>query len=198
MEENGKFKMNFQLGVVKSGVKMSGSSLPQITATSTFNKFNINNPAQALMGVKEGSYLVFSDMITGADDMDSRFYIFEGWDTGKVNEAGEAIFTGAKIGVGANFNYSKIYGLILKQDWEALEVHPSDLIRDGLMEKSGKALVALKKVTADLEAVADGEPLVVGQDADGNDVMRVVYRLHNYEETAHTPRVQGDGFSPED
>ena len=190
MEENvSKFANAFVGKVVRSGSKVNGSSRPEVVLVSTFNKFTLNSAGMRTMGLVKGQKIVVLDITEEATDIQNRFFVTPGYDTGEVDDDNKAVFEGATLSPQGGFNYSVVWGNILSGDHESVQQSESDLVRKGLVEKKeGAKPVALKKIHMKLEVVADGEVLPIGEDAEGNKIEQKVWMLTDFEEKDHTPR----------
>jgi len=190
--ELSKFANAFVGKVVPSGSKVSGSNRPEIVLVSTYNKFVINAAGKQIMGLSDGDHIALIDMTQEATSMEDRFFVTKGYDTGRIDEAGNAVIEGGKVSSNGGFNYSKSWGVILSGDHTALQLSEADLVREQLVSKVGdEKPVALKKIHMKLEPVADGEAVPVAQDKDGEYIVQKVWQLTEFEEVAHTPRNLG-------
>jgi len=175
--------LNFSKGAVKSGTKNVSEAYAQITLTSTYNHFKLNNKALAALDVVKGDTVVMFDMKPqGASDQTDRYYICKGW---KTKEGVE----GAKIGANNSYSYSGIYTTMLANDIENDSIAPEDLVKTGLMVSlegtNGPRYISTKIGTFKMEEYNDGEPVEV---ADG--VSQVVYVVQLVSFRDHTPRVE--------
>ena len=196
MEEVSRFS-GFASKVVPSGSKVQGSAFPTLTATSTKDKFNLNQKALALMGLTEGDNIAMLDVNRGevtTEDSNSRWYITAGWDKGKGQ------MEGAKIGKGGSFSYSGIYSAIQMNKPDIAEATVRDLVGAGKgiirqTESGADSFIATQKVQFKVEKLAE-------EDADGNlvtdfevakGVFQKVYALTEMEVIPHTPKEVGEG-----
>ena len=176
---------------VASGSKVSGSAYPQLTVTSTKDKFVLNSKALALMKLAEGLNVVMIDVNRGektTEDTNARWFLTAGWDKGKGN------FEGAKLGKNGSFSYAGIYSAILMNNPDIAEAKPADMVNAGLgiyrdAEKK-EGFIANRKVYFKVERLAeegpDGELITEFDVAAG--IKQPVYVLTEMEVTPHTPR----------
>lgn len=177
--------MNFKTAMVKSGKKSQEESYPQLVLTSTYNSFRLNNKALRALEVSKGDRVVMYDMGTAAPDADSRFFISAGFENSKGDT------TGAKItGVSNGFNYSGVYGAMLVNDDETMDITPAGLIAKDLLydkdEDSNGQYVARRVATAELVPYNGGEPVEVD-----DNVFVKLFAVTNIEFTEHTKREIG-------
>jgi hypothetical protein len=176
--EQSNFASIFEQGFIPSGKKISGSSRPEIIASSTKDKFVINSRAAALMGLEEGDRVVMSDLSgkPGVESQEQRFYITKGFEYGGKP-------AGAKLGKAFVFSYSGPYGAIMADDVEVKECNTADLVRMGkgiIKEESGN-FVALQKVHMEVVLVGEASPM--------KDVPpQPIYALTNFEIVEHDPK----------
>lgn len=182
---------NLKRGIVKSGVKVTSSSTPEIVADSTYNKFTINAPARDLMDIKKGERLIFIDLMGDATNMNDRFFVAKGYQNGDKQE-------GYKIGETYSFNCSGPYSAIINGDFEVKSLKQRELVESGLIierehvsEKTGKpftSYVSTKKVFMQLEAINDGEEVPYAETEAGEEIVGKVWALTGFNYVDHTPK----------
>lgn len=179
---------NFQQALVKPGTKVVDESRPTITLTPSYNTFRLNKNArnQVLSGEAGGNgRVLLFDMASKHPDVaeDQRFYICEGF----VGDDG--VDVGAKLAKDTNtFSYSGVYGAMLANNNEVVNITPAGLIAmdllypreegDGVNQFSAK----FSKVGI-LIPYNNGEPVEVY-----NGVYRKMYAITSFESTPHTKR----------
>jgi len=181
--------VNFKKSYVKSGQKVANETVPQLTLTSTYNSFKLNDKACALLGVEQGDNVIMFDAFDANDpcSQEERFYICaaDGWLTGAKNKRGEDIVHGAVLGETKGFNYSHIYGAMLNNDAE-VEVAGYDYLESkGLVGKTPSgSKVSSKIITAELVPYQE-EPVEIGEGEE-----RILYKLVNFNIKDHAIPVE--------
>lgn len=140
-------KSKFKFSVVKSGVRESKATAPELFTNTIFNKFTINPLLSKLMGVQDGDYVVILDNASSKGENESMsFALVQGWVTGQ-DEKGEDVYMGAKLasaqhskgsGLSLDFNYSGAFVNMLAVDNASGSVKIAELIEDGMVTKEKK------------------------------------------------------------
>jgi hypothetical protein len=167
--------VNFKSAFVKSGSKTVSEATPQVVLTSTYNSFKLNNLAMATLGISAGDRVVMFDNFdpNEATPIEERFLI------AKADfEDENGVEQGALVSGLRGFNYSRIYGVMLLGDEKVQSCSLSDLQQAGKVQDK----IALSSITMELVPYQD-EPVEI---AEG--VERMVYKLVNWNEKAHTPK----------
>jgi len=199
--ELSRFSTSFVGKAVQSGSKVQGSAYPTLTVTSTKDKFVLNNKAQALLGLSEGSNIVMIDLNRGSvvtEDSNARWYLTGGWDKGKGQTEG------AKLGKGGSFSYAGIYSAIQMNKPDISEASVKDMVAagkgitrvTGTKEDPKEAFIALQKVTFKVEKLVqpnevEGEPDLTEFEV-SKGIFQPVYALTEMDVVAHTPRAEGE------
>lgn len=193
------FATAFMNKVAPVGRKVQSSSRSELEATSTKDKFNINEKARLLMGLNDDSKVFMVDqnlhIPAGSGQrlaQDKRFY---------VGVAPEGYKNAAVVGSTNAFSYSGVWSAMLMNDPEVTEASTGDLVRAGLgilRGKEGKNYVGTKKVVWEVvpytETGENGEtislfPLTAEMAEAGEGV--AIYSLINPEFEDHTPKSTG-------
>jgi hypothetical protein len=188
MENVSRFSNSFKGKLVVSGSKMSGSAFPTLTATSTKDKFNLNQKALALMGLAPGSNVVMIDMNKGEvveTDCNKRWYLTAGYDNGRGDK------TGAKISNTGGFSYAGIYGAMVLNQPDISEASVKDLVDAGKgifreTPKEKQAFIGLQKVNFKVEKLVDEAGNDIFEVAEG--VYQKVFALTERTEEEHDPK----------
>lgn len=208
MNSISRFSNSFVGKTVQSGSKVQGSAYPQLIATSTKDKFVLNQKALALMGLGEGDYIVMIDFNKGekvTDNPNERYYLTKGWDKGKGN------YEGAKIGKGGSFSYAGIYSAIQMNNPDISEASVKDMVAAGVgitratgtADNPKEAFIATQKVSFKVSRLVtpsteDGEPDVTEFPV-AKDVIQPVFALTEMDITKHDPRaVNAEGDADPD
>lgn len=197
MEQVSRFSSSFIGKTVASGSKVQGSAFPTLTATSTKDKFVLNNKALALMGLAEGNNVVMIDLNRGevvTDNPNERWYITAGWDKGKGQTEG------AKLGRGGAFSYSGIYSAIQMNQPDISEASVKDMVAAGKgitrtsADGEKESFIATQKVSFKVEKLVQkgegDEDIQEFEVAPG--IYQKVYALTEYEVIPHDPRSLSD------
>ena len=189
-EETPRFSFAFMGKIAPAGRKVQGSSRPEVIATSTKDKFVINQKAKSLMGLSEGSKIVMIDqnldLPAGSRlPQNERFFLAI---------APEGYEAAAKLGDTNAFSYSGVWSAVIMNDPELTEASTADLVRAEkaiLRGDKGKNFVGLQTVR--MEVVPYTE-----EDEDGKVISNFViaenypavplYRLQNAEVKPHDPK----------
>jgi len=195
-EEPVRFSMAFLGKVAPAGRKIQGSNRPEIIATSTKDKFVLNDKACMLMGVEEGSKIVMIDQnlyIKNADEklsQDKRFFLAVAPEDYSGNTA--------TVGKQKAFSYSGVWSAILMNDPQITEASAHDLIDAGLgllRGEKGKNYVGLKKVAMKLaqytETDEDGNVIEHFPLEEGGTAVNI-YTLADAQFRDHTPKSEGE------
>jgi hypothetical protein len=184
-----RFSSAFLGKVAPAGRKVQGSSRPEIRATSTKDKFVLNEKARILMGVEPGSKVVMLDnnLYKAPEDRisnDKRFFIAA---------CPEGYTENALLGDTNAFSYSGVWSAILMNDPQITEASSDDMVRAGLGIKRGKqgknyvgtkiAAMELVKYTEEV----DGEILDTFEIVPGFPAVPV-FELTNIEFKNHDPK----------
>lgn len=176
---------------VKSGTKVSGSTVPQLILQSTKDKFKINEKAAALMGVDAGSYLVLLDVNRGSvdtTDHNQRYFVTKGYKTSTGDQAG------AKLGKKLDFSYSGIWAAILIDEPETTEAKADDLkaLGKGDFSEKSQNFISNKKVIMSVKPFevedADGNVITEHEIAPG--IVQKVYVLTDLEFVDHDAKAE--------
>ena len=168
--------VNFKSAFVKSGTKTVSEAAPQLVLLSTYNGFKLNNLAVNLLGITPGKDRVVMFDNFDADEstpIEERFLIARADFTDE-----DGIEQGALVSKLKTFNYSQVYSAMLLGNPEVQSCSVADLQNAGKMD--GK--IALSTITMELVPYQD-TPVEI---AEG--VERMVYKLVNWNEKAHTPK----------
>lgn len=180
---------NFEKAFVRPGTKVSDESRPTLSLTPTFNTFRLNKLGRAtvMTGSNGGNgRVILFDMAAQYPDIaeDQRFYICEGY----TNDKGEEV--GAKVAEDTgNFSYSGVYGAILANKNNIINITPNALVdmdlvypKDLESETSGQH-TSKYAVSTVLVPYANGEVQEIF-----SGVFRQMFVLTNAERTPHTRR----------
>lgn len=199
VEEPLRFSMAFIGKVAPAGRKVQGSNRPELTATSTKDKFTFNEKACRLMGIEEGTEVLMIDQnlyIDKAEDklpQEKRFYVA----VAPANYPG----TTATVGGQKSYSYSGIWAAILMQDPSITEATVADLVRANMgitRGEGGKSYVGTKKVAMELvqyieldeeNNVVEYFPLTAAMQ-EANEGVKL-YSLVNHEVRDHEPKSVG-------
>lgn len=198
-EETPRFTFAFMNKVAPVGRKVQSSSRPELVATSTKDKFTINEKARLLLNLSDTDKIFMVDqnlyIPAGTGDrlaQDKRFYI---------GVAPEGFKNAAVVGDTNAFSYSGIWSAMLMNDPEVTEASTADMVRNGLgilRGKAGKNYVGTKKVVWEVvpfvQENSDGTttelfPLTPEMEEAGEGVK--IYSLINPEFADHTPKSTG-------
>lgn len=196
-QEPVRFSNAFMNNIATPGRKVQGSIKPQITATSTKDKFTFNEKACIALGVKEGSRIIIIDQNLRISDPDSKLAQDERFFVAVAPE--DYSQPAAIVGKQKAFSYSGVWSAMIMNNPQLTEASVQDLISAGLgilRGEEGKNYVGLKKVTADLvlykEADEDGNEVTKFQlEEDGTPVE--IYALKNLRISDHNPKSTGEG-----
>lgn len=193
-EEAPRFSMAFLGKIAPAGRKVQGSSRPELTATSTKDKFTLNSKACILMDVKPGSRIIMLDQNLGENKVaqDERFLL------AVLPEEYKDLVLNATVGKTNAFSYSGVWSAMIMNNPELTEASVPDLVRAGmgiLRGKNKKNYVGTKNVVGELSQL-------ILQDEDGNDVTRfqlpvdglpplALYKVINLEVRDHEPKSEG-------
>lgn len=182
--------ISFKNALVQSGTKSVNEAYPEISLTSSYNGFKLNNKAAKLLGVGSGDRVIMFDAkYSGAEGQDDRYYI------GKEAIVEGEDPSGAKLGkVGHTFNYSGIYGTMLLQDFDVASVNADELVSQGKLVKRTAIkedgtpgtvnYISTETASGELVAFQDGEPVEIDEG-----VEMVLYQVTGLRFSDHTPKV---------
>lgn len=163
---------------VQSGKKVLSSTRPEMVATSTKDKFVLNDNAMRKMDLAIGDRIIMIDLFEkpGIDTQNKRFYAAKGFKHKGVD-------LGAVIGKNRTFSYSAIYSAIQMDDVTIRECSVGDMVRAGrgIIKEKSDNFVALQK--AIMEVVPYGE-FALYADTDAVPV----FALTNIEFADHDPK----------
>jgi hypothetical protein len=191
MVETGRFSTTFLGQLAPAGRKVLGSSRPELIATSTKDKFTLNEKATMLMGVKEGSQIVMIDKNLYITNPEEKLSQNERFLIAVVDDSFEGIVNTATIGKTKSYSYSGVWSAIVMRDPLITEATKKDLVRAGLGILRGKndSYVGLKKVSMELVPYVEGEDTLF-QLAEGTNPV-ALYSLINAEVHDHDPKSIG-------
>ena len=192
------FASRFIGAAVKPGQKVFNSSRPELIASSTKDKFTLNDKAMELMGVKTNDALYFIDLATLNANMlpedkvdytrDERFFV-------AVNyiPVGETEVAGGKIGKNGVLSYSRVWSAMQIGDSEITSARPEDLIDMGLAVSRGskKGCIATQKIAFEVSPLIEEDGTATHVIEEGGDAVRL-YALIESRVMAHTPGGNGD------
>ena len=184
-------ELNFKKGVVKRGTKVTNEANPQITVLSTYNNFKLNKKTMNLLDVGAGERVLMLDMMgNGAQSQDERFYIC------KAGFEVKGVVQGSKISETGTFSYSVVYGAMLANDTEIIEITPAGLIKEGLLVETpkGGSYIANHIGVGDITPVSEDGQLVEIFD----DVEVELFAISGITFRDHTPSFREDGEAEED
>lgn len=198
------FSSRFIGAAVKPGMKVFNSSRPELIAASTKDKFNLNDKASELLGVKPGDSLFFIDLATlNASRLpeekvpftrDERFFI-------AVNyiPVGESTVTGGQIGKNGVLSYSRVWSAMMIGDPEITSARPEDLIAMGLAVGRGtkKGCIATQKISFEVSQLIDEDGNAFHIIEEGGDAVKL-YSLTNSRVMEHTPGGASDENEADD
>jgi hypothetical protein len=187
-----RFSFAFLGKIAPAGRKVQGSNRPELTATSTKDKFVFNEKACLMLGIGEGSKVVMIDqnlhIPAGTGErlsQNERFFVAvapEGFDQCALISATKA------------FSYSGVWSAMLMNDPEITEASTADLVRAGLgilRGEKGKNYVGTKKVCMEVvkytETDEDGNVVEDFELIEGYPKVKL-YGLKNAELRDHTPK----------
>ena len=187
------FASRFIGAAVKPGQKAFNSSRPELIASSTKDKFSLNDKAMELMGVKTNDALYFIDLATLNANVlpedkidytrDERFFV-------AVNyiPVGETEVAGGKLGKTGVLSYSRVWSAMQIGDSEITSARPEDLIGMGLAVSRGskKGCIATQKIAFEVSPLIDEDGNSVHVIEEGGDAIRL-YSLTESRVMAHTP-----------
>lgn len=193
------FSSRFIGAAVKPGQKVFNSSRPELIAASTKDKFNVNDKAAELMGVKTNDSLYFIDLATLnanrlpdekiAYTRDDRFFV-------AVNyiPVGETEVAGGSIGKNGVLSYSRVWSAMMIGDSAITSARPEDLIAMGLAVPRGgtkKGCIATQKIAFEVTPLIDEDGNAFHIIEEGGEPTKL-YALTNSRVMAHTPGVDDD------
>jgi len=196
----------FKNALVISGSKSVNEAEPVIELNSTLNTFTLNKKAMLLLDITPGEDRVamFDMAGQGATDHNDRFYICKSFDIQKGNSSVPA---GALVSTTGKFSYNRIYGAMICEDMDVIDITPEAMVERGVVYpkvKGANTQYISKKVgNGKLELYKNGEEIEV---RDG--IMRklalitnlqftehVSTRANSIEDEATVDQTQGDLFS---
>lgn len=173
--------VNFKKSFVVSGKKAVNEATAQLTLTSSYGGFKLNNRAMSELGVDVGEYVGMFDLFNPNEPVtqEERYFICAAnYLDENDNQAGSI------IGQGRGFSYSYMYGTMLLNDAAVESAGKDSLMSAGkLVKTEGDSFVSTEIATYDLVPYMDGELVEV---AEG--VERKVFMLVNRTAKKHDPR----------
>lgn len=159
------FSSRFIGAAVKPGQKVFASLRPEIIASSTKDKFVVNDKAAELLGLKTNDKLYFIDLANlnnglPVDEqveypLGNRFFIAVNYRSAETNE-----IVGGGMGKNKVVSYSKVWGAMHVGDPTVTSARPEDLIRMGkavARPEGRKGCIATQKVAFGVERFVDEE-----------------------------------------
>lgn len=191
---NGRFSSTFLGKIAPAGRKVQGSSRPEIRATSTKDKFVLNEKARLLMGVEVGSRVIMIDqnLKLGAGErleQNERFFICP---------APEGFDEAALIGDTKAFSYSGVWSAMIMNDPEITEASVDDLVRADVGILRGAKMknyvgtkIAAGEVIRYTEEDEEGKTVDLFELIEGYPAVPV-FRITNIEFKNHDPKSTSD------
>jgi hypothetical protein len=186
--------LDFSRGMVKSGIKVSESSEPEISLESSYCKFSLNTAGLRAINASAGDRVVMFDMQEFCEgDQQKRFYI------AKIDYKIGKTPLGAIIGKNKTFNFSGVYNSILANDPEKKGSIQRELMDMGLLAgvrypDDTIKYIALRKGVGSLESI--GERTINLKDLyDVDDDITVeIFSITNIKFVDHEPQTSHDVF----